>query len=79
MDGARAGLEPGDEVLAVDGRDVRDLDPAGVHRTLAGEVGTPVTLTVARRGRVERLTVVRKPYRRLAPPATRGQGTVPTE
>jgi membrane-associated protease RseP (regulator of RpoE activity) len=69
MDGARVGLEPGDEVLAVDGRDVRDLDPRGVHGALAGEVGTPVTLTVARRGRVERLTVVRKPYRKLGVPS----------
>jgi C-terminal processing protease CtpA/Prc len=67
MDGARAGLEPGDEVLAVDGRDVRDLSPEAVHRALAGDIGSTVTLTVARRGGVERLTVVRKPYRKLAP------------
>ncbi len=65
MDGARAGLAPGDEVLAVEGRDVRDLDPEGVHRAFAGEIGSTVTLTVARRGRVERITVVRKPYRKL--------------
>jgi predicted metalloprotease with PDZ domain len=64
MGSARAGLEPGDEVLSVEGRDVRDLSPEGVHRALAGEVGSTVTLTVERRGKIERLTVVRQPYRR---------------
>ncbi|HEU4538937.1 MAG TPA: PDZ domain-containing protein [Polyangiaceae bacterium] len=69
MDGARAGLEPGDEVLSVEGRDVRDLSPAGVHEALSGPPGTTVSLTVARRGTIEHLRVVRKPYRKLGLPA----------
>jgi C-terminal processing protease CtpA/Prc len=64
MGGARAGLEPGDEVLSVEGRDVRDLTPEGVHQAMAGAPGSTVSLTVARRGKIEQLSVVRKPYRK---------------
>jgi carboxyl-terminal processing protease len=56
---ARAGLEPGDEILLIEGRDVRDLDQRGVHRALGGELGKPVKLTVLRGGDVQRITVVR--------------------
>ncbi len=59
----RAGLLPGDEVLLIDGRDVRELDPVGVHRALAGNLGDPVKLTLLREGRVIRVTL-----RRSAPP-----------
>jgi carboxyl-terminal processing protease len=59
----RAGLQPGDELLLIDGRDVRELDERGVHRALGGEVGEPVKLTLLREGRVIRVTL-----RRTAPP-----------
>ena len=59
----RAGLLPGDELLLIDGRDVRELDERGVHRALGGDLGDSVKLTLLREGRVLRVTV-----RRTAPP-----------
>lgn len=59
----RAGVKPGDEVLLIDGRDVRQLDERGVHRALAGEVDEPVKLTLQRGMNVLRVTV-----KRMAPP-----------
>ena len=43
---AKAGLTKGDEVLAVEGRDVRHLTADQLHAALEGSVGTTVTLTV---------------------------------
>ena len=57
----RAGLQPGDELLLIDGRDVRELDERGVHQALAGYVGDPVKLTLLREGRVIRVTLRRTP------------------
>lgn len=57
----RAGLKPGDELLLIDGRDVRELDERGVHLALSGEVGDPVKLTLLREGRVIRVTLRRTP------------------
>lgn len=57
----RAGLAAGDEILLIDGRDVRELDERGVHRALSGEVGDPVKLTLLRDGRVIRVTLRRTP------------------
>lgn len=65
----RAGLQPGDEILLIDGRDVRELDERGVHRALSGSVGDPVKLTLLRQGRVVRVTV-----RRTSPPPRRRGG-----
>jgi C-terminal processing protease CtpA/Prc len=61
---AEAGMAPGDEVLLIDGRDVRSLSPDAIHRLLGGEVGTTVNLTVLRRGKIERVTVKRAPLAR---------------
>jgi C-terminal processing protease CtpA/Prc len=55
----QAGLKAGDELLLIDGRDVRELDERGVHRALAGDVGEPVKLTLLREGRVIRVTLRR--------------------
>jgi carboxyl-terminal processing protease len=55
----RAGLEVGDEILTIDGKDVRSMSPAGVHDALAGVVGEPVKLTLIRKGEVVRVTVKR--------------------
>ena len=63
----RAGLKPGDELLLIDGRDVRELDPRGVHRALSGKLGDPVKLTLLREGRVLRVTL-----RRTPPPPKKG-------
>ena len=57
----RAGLQPGDELLLIDGRDVRELDERGVHEALGGKVGDPVKLTLLRDGQVIRVTLQRTP------------------
>src|SRR5260221_13830749 len=44
----RSGLQPGDEILLIDGRDVRELDERGVHHALGGNLGDPVKLTLLR-------------------------------
>jgi carboxyl-terminal processing protease len=62
---ARAGVEPGDEVLLIDGRDVRAMSPQSVHAALSGEVGDPVRLTLVREGRVIRVRLQRTAAERL--------------
>jgi len=57
----RAGLQAGDEVLLIDGRDVRPLPPNAVHQLLAGGVGEPVRLTLLRGEQVLRVELVRSP------------------
>jgi carboxyl-terminal processing protease len=58
---SKAGLEVGDDILLIEGRDVRSMSPAEVHRALSGEVGEPVKLTVVRADRVVRVTLHRSP------------------
>ncbi len=65
---AEAGLRPGDELLFVDGEDVRDLGAEGVRERLRGVVGTTVVLTVARGDEIVRVRVTRKPFRRAGSP-----------
>jgi C-terminal processing protease CtpA/Prc len=57
----RAGLATGDEILLIDGRDVRELNAQAVHGALSGELGAPVKLTLLREGRVVRVTLLRSP------------------
>ncbi|MBN1774413.1 MAG: PDZ domain-containing protein [Deltaproteobacteria bacterium] len=60
---AEAGLEPGDEILEIDGREVAALSVREVVAALRGEVGSRVRLRV-RRGDDEReVEVPRAPYR----------------
>ncbi len=61
---AQAGLQPGDEVLLIDGKDARALGPRGVHEVLSGEVGERVKLTLVRRGQIVRVTLARTEARR---------------
>jgi len=63
----QAGLLPGDEILMIEGRYVRDLDTSGLRALLRGEPGTRVVLTVVRGEEVRRIEVERTPLR--APPA----------
>lgn len=62
---AREGLTAGDQVLLIDGRDVRRLSAEQVHLALAGDIGDPVKLTIIRGERVLRVTLHRTPARRL--------------
>lgn len=66
---ARAGVEAGDELLLIDGRDVRSMSPEQVHRALSGEVGETVKLTLVRGDRVFRVTLSRS----KAPPGRQGK------
>jgi len=58
----RAGIRPGDRIVAIDGQSVRSKSPADLVRTMRGEPGTKVRLTIRREG-VERFlyfTLVRR-------------------
>jgi predicted metalloprotease with PDZ domain len=55
----RAGLLPGDEILMIDGRYVRELKSAAVRTLLRGDVGSNVDLTVVRGQEIRRIRVVR--------------------
>jgi len=59
MESAKAGLEAGDEILSIDGRDARTMSAQEIHEALVGPVGSTVDLTVARKGTVERVKVKR--------------------
>ncbi|MEJ2012481.1 MAG: S41 family peptidase [Anaerolineales bacterium] len=57
-----AGLEPGDQVIAVDGEDVTGVDASIVVRQVLGPAGTDVTLTIRRESedRVFDVTITRR-------------------
>jgi C-terminal processing protease CtpA/Prc len=65
---AQAGLGAGDEVLLIDGRDVRSMSPEAIHLALEGDIGTTVQLTLLRDGKVQRVALRRAP---LAPSPAR--------
>ncbi len=48
--GQRAGLQAGDEILAVDGKPVEEISPSEVALKIRGEIGTPVELLIHREG-----------------------------
>ncbi len=54
-----AGLRPGDEIVEVDGRDVRDWDLVNVSKRLKGLAGSRVSLVVRRDGERVPVTVAR--------------------
>lgn len=47
----KAGLKPGDKIIAVDGNDATDKDPEAVNNILRGFPGTEVELTIRRPGK----------------------------
>jgi len=59
MNAWKDGLRPGDELLSIDGRDVRSMTAREIHEALVGPEGTTVALTVLRDGKVVRLRVKR--------------------
>lgn len=59
MEAAKAGLEPDDEVLLVDGLDARKMNPEQLHQALIGPIGSSVSLTIRHAGEIRRLSIKR--------------------
>jgi carboxyl-terminal processing protease len=53
----QAGLQPGDQVIAVDGEDMTGIDPSLVVRRVMGPAGSTVHLTIHREGLADPLEV----------------------
>jgi C-terminal processing protease CtpA/Prc len=53
------GLEEGDEILLIDGRDVRKMSDDELHHALSGDVGSRVKITAVRGDQVLRVTLTR--------------------
>lgn len=63
---AKAGVRPGDELLLIEGQDVRRLGDDDLRRVLSGQVDEPVRLTFVSDQEVRRVTIHRsmaEPYR----------------
>jgi C-terminal processing protease CtpA/Prc len=71
---ARAKLKPGDEILLIDGLDVRPMDPRQIHAALVGEVDSQVKLTLLRDEQVRRVTLKRTEAQRILPHEVRARG-----
>ncbi len=65
-----AGVREGDEVLLIEGEDVRQMSSDEIHEALSGAEGQPVKLTVVRGAEVLRVTVYRTPPTTLRPSAS---------
>jgi len=61
----RANLKAGDEILLIDGLDVRVMDSKQINSALSGEVDSKVKLTLIRQEQVLRVTLKRTEARRL--------------
>ena len=61
----QAMLKPGDEILLIDGLDVRRLDAEQINAALSGDVDSPVKLTIIRQEQVLRVTLRRTEAHRL--------------
>ncbi|MGN0951141.1 MAG: S41 family peptidase [Mitsuokella sp.] len=57
--GEKAGLQAGDEITAVDGTPVTEMQPEEVAMHIRGEVGTEVTLSISRNGEVQDYKITR--------------------
>jgi C-terminal processing protease CtpA/Prc len=63
----KAGILPGDEIVMMNGRYVRDLRAEQIRTLLRGEVGTTVELTVVRGEEVHHMRVTRAGLRQPEP------------
>ncbi len=63
----KAGLQPNDEIILIDGMDVRALSEKELRRALRGEVGDKVRITALRGEEVVRVTLKRSEAKRLRP------------
>jgi carboxyl-terminal processing protease len=56
---AEAGLLADDEVVAVDGKEVKGMREEDVRRMVRGDLGSTMTITIVREGRRQDVTVKR--------------------
>lgn len=56
----KAGLKPGDQIIAVDGEDMTGIDGSLVIRKVLGPAGSSITLTILREGETEPFDVTFK-------------------
>jgi len=61
----QANLKVGDEILLIDGLDVRRMDAQQVNAALTGDVDSPVKLTLIRQEQILRVTLRRTEAHRL--------------
>ncbi|HLP89470.1 MAG TPA: S41 family peptidase [Nostocaceae cyanobacterium] len=47
----KAGIQPGDEILAIDGKPTQNMKVEDASKMIRGKVGTPVTLQLGRQGK----------------------------
>lgn len=57
----RAGLELDDEILAIEGRAVREMSQEDIRRAVRGDVGSTLMITVERGGQRRDVKVQRSP------------------
>lgn len=62
----QAGIRPGDELLLIEGQDVRQMTDEELRRSLSGRVGQEVQLTLVRGEQVLRLSLARTTARRYS-------------
>ena len=65
-----AGLQKGDQILAIDGRPVSDIEKEDVANRIRGEEGTFVVLRILRNGEEQELSIERKT---IVMPTVKGQ------
>jgi membrane-associated protease RseP (regulator of RpoE activity) len=59
---AQAGLEEGDEVTAIEGKPTKAMTADELRTALRGKVGSPVNVTIVRRGETSTVKVERSPF-----------------
>lgn len=57
----KAGLAVDDEILLIDGKDVRSMSQDDIRRAVRGDVGSKMVLTILRGTEKKEITVVRSP------------------
>lgn len=63
----KAGLKPGDQIIAIDGEDMTGIDGSLVIRKVLGPAGTSLTLTIFREGELEPFDVTLERARIVLP------------